>query len=159
MTAPGPAERTLGILCALPLALIVGLTFADVFARYLFAAPIRGSVEIIEFCMALVIFTALPLVTRHRGHVTVSLIDGVVKGALRRVQRVGCDAISTLALALMAWRLWEQAGDDLQSDTRSIVLGWPSAPLTYALCLFATGSALTMLWLTWRSLRGAQDRP
>ena len=152
--APDAADRLLGLLSALPLALIVLLTFADVFARYLFSAPIRGSVEIIQFAMALVIFTALPLVTRHRGHVTVSLIDSVLPAAGRRVQRVLCDALSLVALALLTWRLWLQAGDDVAASTHTIVLGWPHAPLTYALCLFAAASTLAMAWLLWGSLRG-----
>ena len=78
-----------------PLALIVLLTFADVFARYLFARPIRGSVEIIQYAMALVIFTALPLVTRHRGHVTVSLVDKLLSGRAAWVRQLVCDALST----------------------------------------------------------------
>lgn len=71
--------RVLGWLSALPVALIVVLTFADVLGRYVFSSPVRGSLEMIEFAMALVIFTALPLVTRQREHVTVSLIDGMFK--------------------------------------------------------------------------------
>lgn len=151
---PDAADRLLGLLSALPLALIVVQTFADVFARYLFAAPIRGSVEIIQFAMALVIFTALPLVTRQRGHVTVSLIDGLLPRAGRRIQRVLCDALSLLALGVLTWRLWLQAGDDVAASTRTIVLGWPHAPLTYALCLFAAASTLAMAWLLWQSLHG-----
>lgn len=143
----------LGLLTALPLALIVGLTFADVFRRYVFAAPIRGSVEIIEYAMAMVIFTALPLVARRRGHVSVSLIDGVVSGAARRVKRVLCDAISSFALGLLGWRLWVQASEDLRAGAATVVLGWPHAPLYFAMAALVALAALAMLGLTWRSLR------
>ena len=63
---PNPAprahalDRLLGGLSALPVALIMVLTFADVLGRYVFSSPLRGSVELIEYAMALVIFTALP---------------------------------------------------------------------------------------------------
>jgi TRAP-type transport system small permease protein len=147
-------ERVLGLLSSIPLALIVVLTFADVFARYLFARPIRGSVEIIQYAMALVVFTALPIVTRHRGHVTVSLVDRFLKGGAQRVQRVVCDALSTAALALVTWRLWEQAASDLQGNTRTIVLGLPQAPLAWAMCAFAALATVVMAWLLWGSLRG-----
>jgi TRAP-type C4-dicarboxylate transport system permease small subunit len=159
MATPRLLDRALGLLCAVPVALIVALTFADVFARYLFAAPIRGSIEIIEFAMALLIFTALPLVTRHRGHVTVSLIDGVVRGTVRRLKAGLCDAVSTLALALMAWRLWVQAGGDLDAGNRTMMLGLPHAPLVYAMATLAALSALLMATLTWHSLRGTEERP
>lgn len=151
--APDAFDHVLGVLSALPVALIVVLTFAEVFARYVFSAPIRGSTEIIEYAMALVIFTALPLITRHRGHVSVSLIDGVVRGGLRRIKSVLCDAISCFALALLAWRLWLQAASDQRANVRTVVLEWPHAPLHYTLAVFAAVSAVVMLWLTWRSLR------
>lgn len=152
------ADQILSLLSALPLGLIVVLTFADVFARYLFSSPIRGSVEIIQFAMALVIFTALPLVTRKREHVTVSLVDGVLRGGSRRAQQVLVDAISVFALGVLTWRLWLQGGDDLAADTRTIVLGMPQAPLTYAMCAFAALSTAYMLMLLFQRLRGDAGR-
>lgn len=159
MPATRLLDRTLGLLCAIPVALIVALTFADVFARYLFAAPIRGSLELIEFAMAMLIFTALPLVTRDRGHVTVSLVDGLVRGPARRLKAGLCDAVSTVALGLMAWRLWVQAGGDLEAGHRTMMLALPNAPLVYAMAALAGLSALLMATLTWHSLRGTGGRP
>lgn len=146
---PAPDEdgfdRLLGFLCALPLAFIVALTFVDVFARYLFSSPIRGSVEMVEFAMALAIFTAMPLVTRHRAHVTVSMIDGLVQGRRGDVKRLFCDALSTLALALMAWRLAVHAAGDHEANTRTIVLAWPQAPLTWTMAILAALSAMVVI--------------
>ena len=146
-------DRLLGVLSALPVALIVVLTFADVLGRYLFSSPLRGSVELIEYAMALVIFTALPSVTRSRGHVSVSLIDGLVRGTARRIKMVLCDALSALALGLMTWRLWVQGAEDLEAGTSSIVLGLPQAPLSFALAAFAGISMLVMLMLIVATLR------
>ena len=138
-------ERILGWLSALPVALIVALTFADVLGRYIFSVPVRGSVEMIEYAMALLIFSALPLVTRQRGHVTVSLIDNLFKGRARLVQLVLCDIISAGALALLTWRLFLQGQEDLDAGTTTIVLGLPHAPLSFALSLFAGISTLLIL--------------
>lgn len=145
--------KALGLLSALPVALIVTLTFVDVFARYVFSAPVRGSVEIIEQAMALVIFTALPLVTHQRQHVSVGLLDNLRAGALRRIKMLLCDAISAAALALMTWRLAVQALEDLDGGTASVVLGLPSAPLGFALTTLAGASTLVMLALAWTSLK------
>jgi TRAP-type C4-dicarboxylate transport system permease small subunit len=151
-------DRVLGMLSAIPLALIVALTFADVFARYLFARPIRGSVEIIQYAMALTIFTALPLVTRHRGHITVSLVDRYLAGGLQRLQAVVCDALSVVALALITWRLWVQGFSDLSGNMSTVVLQLPQAPLSWTMCGFAALSTLVMTWLLWGSLTGASRR-
>lgn len=161
--APAPDsafERWLGIATAVPLFGIVALTFFDVFARYLFSAPIRGSLEIIQFAMAIVIFTALPLITRRREHVTVSLIDGLVRtrGA-QRFKQLACDLLSFVAVSLIAWRLWVQAGEDLAADTRTIVLRWSMAYLGYFMALFALISALIIAVQIWRGLTNRDAQP
>lgn len=158
--APSAFDRWLGIATAVPLFGIVTLTFFDVFARYLFAAPIRGSLEIIQFAMAIVIFTALPLVTRSREHVTVSLIEGLVKTrTARRLKQLACDTLSLLAVSLIAWRLWVQAGEDLASDTRTIVLRWSMAYLGYFMAVFATISAAIIAVQIWRALTHRDNAP
>lgn len=155
---PPRLEQALGLISALPVALIVALTFVDVFGRYVFAAPVRGSVEIIEQAMALVIFTALPLVTRQRQHVSVSLFDSQQPGLARRLRVTLCDAISTLALAVLSWRLLVQARDDLESGAASVVLALPQAPLGFALTALAATSTVLMGLLTWQSLTGKGAR-
>jgi TRAP-type C4-dicarboxylate transport system permease small subunit len=147
-TTPGAAnalDRWLGLMSSLPLALIVVLTFLDVFARYLIAAPIRGSLEIIQYAMALSIFAALPLVTRHRGHVTVSLIDGLLSHSAMRWKTMVCDLVSLLALVTISWRLWIYAGESVEQKTQTIVLALPQGPLVYALALFAALTSVLVI--------------
>jgi TRAP-type transport system small permease protein len=153
----GVLYRILAWLSVLPVALIVVLTFADVLGRYLFSSPVRGSVELIEFAMALLIFTAMPLVTRQRGHVTVSLIDSLVKGLGRKVQQVLCDAFSALALGVLTWRLYLQGREDLASNSSTVVLSLPHAPLSFALTLFAGLTTLLVLVMIWRTVTAQGD--
>jgi TRAP-type transport system small permease protein len=138
-------ERLLGWLSALSVAWIVALTFADVLGRYLFASPVRGSVEMIEYAMAMVIFSALPLVTRQRGHVSVSLIDGWFKGLGQRIKVLICDVISALALGLLTWRLFLQGQGDLESGNATVVLELPHAPLSFAMAFLAGLTTLVVL--------------
>lgn len=155
---PDGLDRALGWMSAIPVALIVILTCVDVLGRYLFSAPLRGAMEIIEYAMALVIFTALPSITRHRGHVSVSLIDGWFSGWARRFKELLCDAISVLALALLTWRLVVQAMEDWRGGGSSVVLNLPHAPLSMALAVFAGLSALMVLGLIGRNLQGQGAR-
>ena len=138
-------DRWLGLMSSLPLGLIVVLTFLDVFARYMFSAPIKGSLEIIQYAMALSIFAALPLVTRHRGHVTVSLIDGMLSETLLAAKNKICDVISLVALLLMSWRLWIYAGESMEQNQQTIVLALPQGPLIYTLSVFATLTSVLVL--------------
>jgi TRAP-type C4-dicarboxylate transport system permease small subunit len=157
-TPPASAfDRILGMISIIPLAVIVCLTFADVFARYVFSAPIKGSIEIIEYAMALVIFSALPLVTRQRGHVSVTLFESLFKGKTKRLKNVLCDALSAIALLMLAWRISVQATDDLQASTTTMVLGLPHAPLYFALAVLAAVSAIVTLQLLWNNLRCEEE--
>lgn len=135
-------DKSLGLLCAVPLALIVALTFVDVFARYAFATPLRGATEIIQFAMALTVFTALPLVTRHSEHVTVDLLTHTLGRHMRVVMQLGAEIVSGIALALIAWRLWVQADENAASQSATIVLGWHLSPLGYAMSVFAALSVV-----------------
>ncbi len=74
------------------------------------------------------------------------------------MQRIACDALSLLALALITWRLWEQAASDLAGQTSTVVLGLPQAPLAWVMCAFAAVATLVMARLLWGSVRG-EDVP
>lgn len=136
---PGPdrLDRVLGFISAMPLALIVALTFTDVFARYFFARPIPGAAEVIQFAMAIAIFTALPLVTRAGGHITVDLFSHGLSPRTRAFLQLPCELLSGVALALIAWRLWTQAVEYAQSDTMTLVLRMRMAPLAHVMAAFA----------------------
>lgn len=154
----GSFDWLLGVMSAGPLALILVLTFADVLMRYLFAKPIPGSSEIIQFAMAMTIFAALPVVTRQRGHITVSMANGLFNGPMRLVKVLTCDAISLLALALIAWRLGVQASEYVESKAASVVLGLEMAPLTYAMCAFAVLTCIVVLLQIVSTVRRTSNR-
>lgn len=145
-------ELVLGLICSVLMLLIVGLTFVEVFMRYLFAKPIRGAEEIIQFAMATMIFAALPLITARRGHVTVSLIENVVKGGLKRFVEVVVDLCSLTAVSLIAWRLFVDAGGRTESADATVVLNWPRAPLVYVMAALAAVTAVVQLGMLWKRL-------
>ncbi|MGZ0247129.1 MAG: TRAP transporter small permease, partial [Alphaproteobacteria bacterium] len=68
--------RILTAMAALFMLGIAAVTVVDVTGRYAFNSPIPGGVEVIEFLLGLTIFSALPLVTVKRSHITVELFDG-----------------------------------------------------------------------------------
>jgi TRAP-type C4-dicarboxylate transport system permease small subunit len=127
----------LGWMSAVPLALILLLTFADVVMRYLFAMPVRGSSEMIQFAMALTIFAALPVVTRQREHIVVGIFSNTFRGCMRTGKLLLCDGLSLFALGLMTWRLGIQAVEYVGSKDATIVLRLQMAPLAFAMCIFS----------------------
>lgn len=147
-------RRLLGWMVALALAFMMVLTVVDVTGRFAFGRPIPGSFEVMEFCLAIVVFSALPLVTWDRGHITVGLFDSFFRGAGRRAQQALIQAASLLAMGIVCWRMWDQ-GDRLDR-TQAITgyLEWPVAPIAYFMSVLAGLSALLIAMLLWRAVAG-----
>ena len=73
-----------GGLAAVAIFALAGITFVDVWARYVFNAPIPGAYEVSELIMGVMIFSALPVVTWRGRHINIDLLDQVTPGWLTR---------------------------------------------------------------------------
>jgi TRAP-type C4-dicarboxylate transport system permease small subunit len=136
-------KRALAGAVALVLFAMMLLTVVDVVGRYVLHRPVAGSFELMQFMLAVLVFTALPLVTVDRAHITVSLFEST-GGWPGRALRLFVLALSAMALALIAGRMWKQG--DLLRETQAITgyLFWPIAPIAY----FASAlSALALVLL------------
>ena len=146
------------------LAISAGLLFAmmllitlDVAGRYLFNAPIAGSFEVTQFLLALLIFAALPVVTRDDTHISVSLVENLLKGRAKFTQRLFVLVVDAAAVGVISWRTWVGA-EQLAADQQVTgYLEWPLAPLAYAMSVLAGIAFLTVLAMIWRHLRGLDE--
>lgn len=71
----GGASRLLSWCGALALLVMTLWTVTDVATRYALATPIRGSIDLVEATLVLVVFLALPECFRHDEQVTVDVVD------------------------------------------------------------------------------------
>ncbi len=85
---------------ALALFALMGLTFIDVVLRSVINAPIEAATELIRLLMAVVVFSALPAVSWRGNHITVDLLDGLLRRL--RVQRA-MEALVSLACGVALW--------------------------------------------------------
>ena len=147
-------RRSLGWMVAAVLAFMMALTVVDVTGRFVFNRPVPGSFEVMEFCLAIVVFSALPLVTWDRRHITVSLFDSFFRRAGYRAQQALIQAASLLAMGIVCWRMWDQ-GERLER-TQAITgyLEWPVAPIAYFMSVLAGLSTLLIAMLLWRAVAG-----
>lgn len=120
---------------------IMGITVLNVVMRYVFVRPISGSDEIVQFLLALLIFSAFPLVTVERRHFSVSLFARSARGALKYWSQVLELAVSTLGCGIVTVQLFEQGRLLASEQMTTMVLQLPLAPLDYAM------SALSVLAL------------
>ncbi|MGB8435581.1 MAG: TRAP transporter small permease [Burkholderiales bacterium] len=117
---------------------MMALTFVDVFMRYVVGDSIRGSFEITELMMVILIFAGLPLVSRKDEHVTVDLIEHALPAGVRKALRVIADLVCGAALLGMSWLMWRKAGEvvgygDVTAALRVVL--WPFVYFMSALAL------------------------
>lgn len=120
--------RALEIAASALLLALMAVTVIDVVGRYLLKAPLTGAFELTELLLSALVFSALPLVGRARGHVEVDLLaDRLPRGAARALG-IAAAAISAAALLYFAWRLAIVAADLFATGARSSALAIPFAP-------------------------------
>lgn len=150
-------------LAVLALFVMMIMTFGDVVLRSAFDAPIEAATELTRIFMAILVFSALPMVSGRGEHISVDLLDPVFgKDGKRWVE-----AVMSLACGAMLWWpaervivLAERArsyGDVTEYlGIPQFYIGWFIAVFTYftALTLIARG---LILIFTPRALGPADD--
>jgi TRAP-type C4-dicarboxylate transport system permease small subunit len=130
-TVLGRLEMLLNLFVALVLFVLMLLRCVDVVGRYAFNAPVPGASELTGLGLALLIFGALPIVTAHSEHVSVSLLELIAGHRSKKLERAVMLLASLLALSLMAWRLWVRAGTLAAYGDGTSYLNVPLAPFAY----------------------------
>ena len=154
---PNLVTRTLTILSATFLFGMMALTFADVIGRYFLNASITGAHEIIAFLLGLTIFTALPLVSRDRAHITVGLFERYFKGRGRFVQQLIILVGVMAAMGFIAILMWEQAETMRESQFLTEYLDMPQAPIVYVITALMVLAIPILLTVIWRYIRDGGD--
>lgn len=150
-------ETLLDAACALVLMALAVITTVDVTGRYLFNAPLRGAFESSELLLVVLVFAALPRVTWHRQHLTVSMIDGLLGPRGHRVQRVLVGLVTALALGGLAVFLWLHASQLAEYGDMSNALQLPIAPFAFGASILTGGSAVAAFLRTWCHEDSSED--
>ncbi|MBT3991926.1 MAG: TRAP transporter small permease [Rhodospirillaceae bacterium] len=149
--------RALTLVSAFFLFLMLAITFFDVIGRYFLNAPITGAHEIIAFLLGLTIFTALPLVTLDRGHITVGMFERFYKGPVRYIIHLVV-LLGTLAVVgFIAWLMFDQAETMREADFITEYLDMPQAPIVYVLSGLGVFACVIFLGVIWRYIQDGGD--
>ena len=146
-------HASFGVLAALLLLAMTGLTTLDVVGRYLFNSPVTGAFELTELMLAALIFAGLPLATERDEHVDVDLLDSFLPPNVLRANVFFATLVSAGVLAVLGAQLWSRAAQLAVEGTVTNSLALPLAPVGYLMAV-ATGvsallllaKALLMLW-------------
>lgn len=102
------------------------LTFADVIGRYILNKPIFGASEMISALLALTIFAGLGVTNARDDHITVELFEDPVKRLFGPLAyEIIIQSFSVIAMALIAFVLFEQAVESYELNSQTVVLEMP----------------------------------
>ena len=152
-------EPLLGAIAGVLLFGMMTLTFIDVVLRYLFNAPLRGSFEITELMLVVLIFAALPLVSRREEHVVMDFMDRFLALKVYRALRALEHVVSAAVMTGMGCLLWQKAAKLAAYGDTSAVLRIELAPFVYAIALLIFVTALIHLALVFSRRRDPRDDP
>lgn len=151
--APSLAGRLLGPIAAVCLFGMMALTFATVIARYFLNRPIAGDSELQAFLLGLIIFSAIPLVTREQRHIAVRSLAALLKGRALIIQHGFVLAATSAGFLFIAYLIFLQGETLWEERTRTNYLNILEAPFAYFFAFLAMIAALTAGELLLRLLR------
>jgi TRAP-type C4-dicarboxylate transport system permease small subunit len=92
-------------LAALALIVMMSVTVLDVFLRYVFNSPVRGSYDIVEAMLVIFVFHGMSTAFLHRKNITIDLIDSFAKPSLVAVLIRIADVLSIVVVALFTYAM------------------------------------------------------
>ena len=122
-----------GLLSGIALFAIMALTFFDVLGRKFASHSITGSLELTELLMVVVIFGALPLVSRRGEHVEFDSLDPWLPAWVRRAQALLVNLLCAVVLLGLAWLMWRTGGQFLDTGETTAQLQILKAPFIYGM--------------------------
>jgi TRAP-type C4-dicarboxylate transport system permease small subunit len=142
------------LVASVALFLLMVLTFSDVVMRSAFNAPIEAATELVRIAIAVIVFSALPLLSARGQHIAVDLLDPLF--ARMRLDRWR-DGIVNLACGVMLY-FPAQRVIDLANRARSygdqteylniptFYIGWFIAIMSFATALVLILRGLVILF-------------
>ena len=118
------------------------LTFCDVFGRRFLNSPVAGTIELVEFGMALVAFLAMPRAFFLNAHVSADFIKNVISGKTEMFIITLRFVLMIIIMSLMAYGTTTEALAFLKNDRVTIDLELNFYPFYFAA---ATGMWLSVL--------------
>lgn len=137
------SSRWLFGLAGAALVAAVALYAFEVAARYFFDAPTTWSGEAVQYALAILIFCALPDVTRRAAHIAIDIVPEALPERARRGLGAVNHAVAALATAAAAWIV---AGESLRQFDKGLMTNAANPiPRWWITALIALGLASAAL--------------
>ena len=157
-----PIDLGVRILAAVSGAGIVAmmlLTCADVFLRYLFNAPIEGTLDITQMLMVIVVFFGLAYCGWTGGHVAVDLLYGVLPRKIIVPLAVLVNAVGAVTMLTMGWESVQTSFTYMTTGETPMTVLIPKYPFIWVAAFGAFTYAAILLFKTVRPDEPGETSP
>ena len=148
----GRFVRLLGLVSGAILMLVMFGTVADVVLRYVFNAPFRGSLELTEFAMSLIVWLSMAYCGWTGGQLAVDLLDRWLERPALAWLPALLSLIGAALFFFMAWQIVLETFDTLNKVSNMMRL--PHYPFKLAVAFGAAMFALVLLVQAFTGWRG-----
>jgi TRAP-type C4-dicarboxylate transport system permease small subunit len=130
---------------------MVALGGANMVLRSL-GSPVTGTYELMGLGGAMIAALAMGGTQEAKGHIQVTVLDGILPPGLRRSLDTTAHILSTLFFGLLAWRLFELSWALKESGELSETLRLPFYPVVVLVGIGFVSLGLNLIHQTWRLL-------
>lgn len=127
---------------------MVALGGANMVLRSL-GLPVTGTYELMGLGGAMIAALAMGGTQEAKGHIQVTVLDGILPPGLRRSLDATAHILSTLFFGLLAWRLFELSWALKESGELSETLHLPFYPVVFLVGLGFVSLGLNLIHQTW----------
>lgn len=145
-------DRSLTVMSAVPLFVLMCVTVIDVVGRYVFGKPLSGGFELTEMLLAIAVFASLPLVELREEHIAIDLLDRWYSERAQRWRSLVIYVFCAVAMSTVAVQMFKKAATIGRDAMTTAVLLIPVAPAAY---FVASMCAIAAVLLVGKSLQAA----
>lgn len=109
-TALRRVNMALHALSGLTMVSLLLWTVVDIVGRAFFNRPLRGTIELTELAVVVLVYLGLARTEDKDAHIAVDLFYGRLRVGGQLALRVFAGVVGTVVIAVMTWRLWVFAG-------------------------------------------------
>lgn len=142
----------LHIAAALTMLGLLAWTVVDIAGRTLFNAPMRGTVELTELAVVVLVYLGLARAESRDAHIAVDLLYVRLGVRAQLALRVFAGVVSLVVIAVLTWRLYLYAGQLDAGGYTTGILRVPHYPVALLAVLGAASFGLAVLANTVASL-------
>ena len=132
-------------LAATVLFLLMSMTFLDVILRSVFNNPIESATELTRLFMAILVFSALPMVSWKGENIVVDLFDPLFPAGVAKIRDILIDLSCGVLLIWPAMRIWDLAERSRRYGDVTEYLNMPQFYIGWFISIFTGYTALIFL--------------